>query len=140
LLPAQRCASAVLAVALCPSLRPSVCHKPVFCRNGFADQAGFWHGGYRPWPIRHCFVREFGITKIRVFASGTSSQTLDLEKFRHGKSSVASVVNLVPPTTVAILSHGASTVVYNIMGVTQRVSRVRLRQLRLVPCPEHYSS
>ena len=33
------------------------------------------------------------------------SPTLDLEQFRHGTSTVASVVNLVRPTTVASLSH-----------------------------------
>jgi len=33
-LPAQRCASAEHAVAMGPSVRPSVCHKPVLYRNG----------------------------------------------------------------------------------------------------------
>jgi len=60
------------------------------------------------------------------------SPTLDLEQFRHGTSTVASVVNLVRPTTVASLSHWASSVVYNTMGSTQRTVRVCLRQLRLV--------
>jgi len=44
-----------------------------------------------------------------------SSQTLNVANFlhsRHGTSNVASVVNLVRPTTVASLSHWASTAVW----------------------------
>jgi len=40
-LPARHYASAVLAMALCPSVCLSVCHKPVFYGKGCADQAGF---------------------------------------------------------------------------------------------------
>jgi len=58
-------------------------------------------------------------------------ETLDIEKFRHGTSTLACVVSLVRPTTVASLSHRASTFVYNTVSVTQRVAQVRLRQLRV---------
>ena len=54
--------------------------------------------------------------------------------FHNGTSFVASVVNLVRPTTVASLSqsHWASTAVYNTISVTQRVGQVRVRPMRLV--------
>jgi len=42
------------------------------------------------------------LRKIMVLPSGTLSQNLDLEKFRHGTSIVTSVVNLNRPTTIAI--------------------------------------
>jgi len=47
-------------------------------------------------------------------------------KYRHGTSTIASVVDLVWPTIVASLWHCASTPVYNRMGVTQRASQLRL--------------
>jgi len=43
--------------------------------------------------------------------SGTLSLTLDLEKFRHGTLTVASLVNSVRSTTIASLSHWASSFV-----------------------------
>jgi len=36
--------SAVFAVVLCLSV--CVCHKSVFCRNGWTNRAGFWHGNF----------------------------------------------------------------------------------------------
>ena len=40
-----RCyASAVLAMGLCLS----VCHKSVFCRNGWTNRGGFWHVSFLP--------------------------------------------------------------------------------------------
>ena len=45
-LPARRCASAVLAVALCLSVCPSVRYKSMFYQNGFTDRCGYWHRGY----------------------------------------------------------------------------------------------
>ena len=43
--------------------------------------------------------------------SGTLSLTVDLEKFRHGTLTVASLVNSVRSTTIASLSHWASSFV-----------------------------
>jgi len=40
----------------------SVCHKPVFCRNGLTDQAAFRQSGYLQ-VILHCVLREFGYHK-----------------------------------------------------------------------------
>jgi len=53
---ARRYASAAFAVILCPSVRPSVCHKPVLYRNDRTNRAGFWHGGFLP-PIPHRVIR-----------------------------------------------------------------------------------
>jgi len=36
----------------------SVCHKSVFCWNGWTNLAGFWHGSFL-WPILHCVIRKF---------------------------------------------------------------------------------
>jgi len=81
--------------------------------------------------VLQCLLREVMKLQNNGTSPGTLCQTLYLEQFRHGTSTVASVVNLFRPTTVASLSHWTSTVVYNTMSVTQRVARVRLRQLRL---------
>jgi len=74
--------------------------------------------------------------KIRVLPSRALFQTPIFLLFCRSMSIVASVVNLVRPTTVASLPHRTSTFVYNTMGVTQRVARVRLRQPRLVKLKE----
>jgi len=52
-----RCyASAVVAMGLC--LCQSVCHKSVYCRNGWTNRAGFWHMSFLP-PVIHCVKRKF---------------------------------------------------------------------------------
>ena len=54
------------------------------------------------------------------------------EKFRQSsKKTFASVVNS-KLMSVDCLLHSTTTCVCNAMGVTQRVARIRLRQLRLV--------
>jgi len=45
--PRDACFSAVLAVALCPSV--CIRHKSVFYRNGWTDRAGFCHRGTMFW-------------------------------------------------------------------------------------------
>jgi len=85
-------ASAVLATALCPFVRQSVRYKLVFSRNSWTDRAPFLHTGHHRF-ILHSVLQEFGyLKKTRVLATGTLSQILDLENFRHGTSTVASVV------------------------------------------------
>ena len=37
----------------------SVCHKSVFCRSGWTNRAGIWHGSFRP-SILHYTNRKFG--------------------------------------------------------------------------------
>ena len=57
----------VLAMALCPSVRLSVCHKSEFCRNGWTIELRvfFLEGFFRP--ILNCVVRKIQVsTKIRV--------------------------------------------------------------------------
>jgi len=56
---ARRDASAVFAVVMCLSVRPSVRHKPVFDRNDWTNRIGFRHGGFFPL-VLHCVMRKFG--------------------------------------------------------------------------------
>ena len=51
------------------------------------------------------------------------------------RSSHVVPINLVRPTTIASLSHGASSFVYH-MAVTQRVASIRLRHLKPRPCQQ----
>ena len=51
-------------VSFFPRDAMSVCHKPVLYRNGWMDQADFWHRGYS-WLTLHCVVREFGYLQNR---------------------------------------------------------------------------
>jgi len=65
-------------------------------------------------------IRGIEIAKIRVLSSGTLFQALDRENFRHGMSStVATVVNLVCPTTVVSLSHSVSHPVHSSVCTTR---------------------
>jgi len=108
ILTARRCASAVHAMA-CVRLSQARISSTSFRLKGDLRLT------------LHCTATQFGVSKIRVgllLPSGTLSQTLDFDKFHR-----------VRPTTVASLSHWTSTFVYNMVGVTQRVARVRLRQL-----------
>jgi len=66
-----------------------------------------------------------GVFKNKVLPTGTLSQTPDLKNFCQNLSAVGKI----QPVIIAILSYQALTFVYNIMGVTQRVMRVHLRQL-----------
>jgi len=52
-----------------------------------------------------CFTGIRVSADIRLLPSRTLSQTMNLEKFRHGTSTVASVINLVRLSTVASVSH-----------------------------------
>ena len=109
------------------------CHKSEFYRNGYKRTELVFDTELTLRLFVHCVIRKLVyLQKTTVLPSGTLSRTLDLEKFRQCTSTVARVVNIVPPTTIASLSHSASTFVYNTMGVTQRVSGVRQQQLRLV--------
>jgi len=88
----------VLAVALCPCLSVClsvcVCHKSVFCRNGWTNWAGFWHGSFFP-PILHCMCyKEIHVSsKIGALPSGTLFQTLDLDNFTTACRSSKRVIN-----------------------------------------------
>ena len=58
----------------------SVCHKLVFCRNGWTNWAVFWRRRFFP-SILHCFKEMQIFSKIRVPPCGTLLHTLDLENF-----------------------------------------------------------
>ena len=52
------------------SVRTSVSRKPVLCRNGWTNRAGFWHGSFLP-PVPHCVIRKIGyIQKLEHFLLG----------------------------------------------------------------------
>jgi len=92
----------------------SVCLSQVGVLSKRLDLSSWFYSLYLRAAYPTLWCKGIGVpSKIRVLPSGTLSQTLDLEKFRHGTSAVASVVNVVRPTTVASLSHRASTFVYN---------------------------
>jgi len=122
-------------MVLCPSVGPSVCHKPVFYRNGWTVRARFRHRGY-PRLILHWAEGNSSISKNKAISFWNCILNSGRrKKFRHGTLTVASVVNLVRPTTVASSSHWTSTFVYNTLAVTQGVARVHLQQLRHVSRP-----
>ena len=76
---ARRYASAVHAVVVSvyPCFRPSVCHKPLLCRNDWTNQAGFlaW-GRLSTRPILPHVIRKYGYLQ-KLGYSGTLSQTPD---------------------------------------------------------------
>jgi len=93
---ARRYASAVLATARCPSVCLSVCLSQAGVVSKPLDESSWslTRSLLSACPSLYCN----GIhvpSKIRVVPSGTLAQTLDLEKFRHGTSGVASVVTVV---------------------------------------------
>jgi len=70
-----------LAMALCRCLSVSVClsvcHKSVFCRNGWTDRADFWRVGFFG-SILQCVLRKFKHESLWNFAPNSG-----LRKFRH---------------------------------------------------------
>lgn len=65
-----------------------------------------------------CSKKSSGSNMGVIYVPGIFLQTLDIEKFLHGTYTVANDANAVRPSSVASLSHSASTFVYNTMGVT----------------------
>jgi len=102
----------------------SVCHKPLFCRNGWMYWAVF--STETVWLILCCVVtcREIRVSLvIRVLPSVLKSELSWFVSFcRHDTSIVASVVNLVRPTTVASLWQWVSTVVCNTFAMMQCIA------------------
>ena len=111
---------------------PSVCLSVCLSQVGVLSKRlngssiySFWHRGYPPL-ILHCVC-----LNIRVLPSGIVTSS-ELSRFfcflpqhvdRHKRCQLSSTDGL---------SSWASTFVYDTMGVTQRVARVRLRQPRLM--------
>jgi len=82
--------------------------------NGWSSLLAYWYPATYP-TLYYCS----GIANKGTIRSGTWSQILDSERFRHDASTVPRVVNSLS-TTVACLSHWPSTFVYNAMGVKRR--------------------
>jgi len=107
ILSARRYASATLAAAPCPSV----------CLSQAGTLSKRLHGSTWFSVQRLCVLScpvlygNSGISKYRD--TSLWNFVPKVEKFRHGTSTVASVLNLVRPTIVASLSHWASTFVYN---------------------------
>jgi len=82
-------------MSVCLSVCLSVPHKPLCIETAERIEL-IWRTGY-PWLISYIVLQgNSGISKNKgILPSETLSQTLDLEKFRHDTSTVASVVNLV---------------------------------------------
>jgi len=109
ILSARRYTSATLAAAPCPSVCLS--HAGILSKR-LHGSTWFRHRGYASYPALYYMAIRVS-PNIGILPSGTLSQTLDLEKFLHGTSTVASAINLVRPTTVVSLSHWTSSFVYN---------------------------
>jgi len=76
--------SVLARLMLSSSVRPSVCHKPVLCRNDWTNRAGIWHESFLPH-IPHCVVRKFGYLLSGTLSQTSALLTNRLRKFRHGK-------------------------------------------------------
>ena len=118
----------------------SVCHKSEFYQSGWIDRS-IWFLARRlssayPTLTTLCWKAVLVFPKKLYFYQDFFLKTLDLAdclfSFRHGASIVASVVDLDRLTTVMSLPQWTYDCVYNTMGATQHIARVRLRQLRLV--------
>jgi len=125
-LPARRCASAVLAMALCLTFTSSRC-----CIKT-AERIQLVYGVEVALGLSYTVLEgNLGICKVRVLPSGTLSQTLYLEK-----SAIARRPLQVWSTYRWMFSvinwRRSSIFVYNTVDVTQCIARVCLRQLRLV--------
>ena len=77
---AWRYASAVVAVAVCPSVR----RKSVLHRNDWTNRAGFCHGDILP-PVLRCVIRKFW----------KNVATVSRSRFQQNSSSSSSTVELV---------------------------------------------
>jgi len=72
---------------MCPSVRPSVRHKPLLHRNTM------WMGGFLAWqllwPILNCVIRKFGyLSKNKGTALWNFAPNSPLRKFHRGRSMV----------------------------------------------------
>ena len=84
----------MLSSRVCPSVRPSVRHKPVLYRNHSTNRAGLWHGGFLP-PIPHCVVTKRGISKNYSTSLEDVVPNCGLRKFRQGNSIALSTTLVV---------------------------------------------
>ena len=97
-------ASAVFAV-MCPSVRPSVRHKPLLHRNDWTNRAVLAWRLPSTYPSQ--YFKEICVSpKMKVLPAGTLSQTQDLEKITPRRcqqnSSSSSTVELIDDTYTTI--------------------------------------
>jgi len=111
-------------MALFPSVCVYVCQslsQVDVLSNSQIGQDSFWHRGFLRI-IEHYVVRKSSYLYMRELSYGILSETLNLEKLRHGTLTIASVVNLV------IASHTEHhTFVYNMVGMMQCIMWVFLQ-------------
>jgi len=74
-------------------LRPCLCYKSVFYRNGWTDRAGFWHGSFFR-PLVHRVLRKFSYLQNTGTSVWNFFETPDLENFTTAYRSSKRVVNL----------------------------------------------
>ena len=72
---AWRYCSVLFAVVVCPSVWPSICHKPVLYRNDWMNKAGFWHGGSSE-TVEFVDDAYTTVNKSWLFATSRSAVTL----------------------------------------------------------------
>ena len=75
------------------SVSVRVCHKSVFCRDGWTNLAGFWHVSFLP-PVLHCVKRKFGYLQNKGTSLWNFVLNSVLRKFRHGISIVETCYQL----------------------------------------------
>jgi len=83
-----------MALALCVCVSVCVPHKPILYRSYCTDFADFFcHTGFSRL-ILHCVLGEIWLfLKTRAHPSRIRSQTLDIQKFHDGTSTIVSVFN-----------------------------------------------
>ena len=109
---ATLCYSAVFAIAMCLSVRPSVCLSQAGIVSKRLDESScfFWHGGFHPL-ISHCVIRKFRYLQNRLLPSVTLSQASYFINFatasrpRCQQNSSSSTVKLVADTYTTADKH-----------------------------------
>jgi len=79
--PSDAMLARVLSMAVCLS----VCHKSVFCREGWTDWFGFCHGGFL-WSALHCAAKKFRYLQKLYLFLWNFYLNFGLRKLRHGIS------------------------------------------------------
>jgi len=93
-------------------------HKPVFYRNWWIGQAGFWHRGY-PQLILHCVIMEIESLKIRYFSLKLVPNWIWLT-FCFFAMACQTLCCQFGSIVVAVRAH----FVYNMFAMTQSVARL----------------
>ena len=104
---ARRCASAVYAVVVCPSVRPS--YAGIVSKR--LDESSCFFAMEASFHLSHTvFYRNMGISKIRYFSLGLCSQTQHLENFATASRSRYQRNSLSPSSTVEFVDDTYRTI------------------------------